>query len=57
VRGKEAYGKARDEKANEETNAHLEAYAPNVRALAALQTKVQNSFWGLKRKFADSVSS
>lgn len=54
--GKGAYGKARgDEKASEELNLHLEAYRPNVRALAALESKVQLSFWDLKRKFA-SVS-
>ena len=53
--GKDAYGKARDEKPNEELNAHLEAYAPNVRALAVLETKVQSSFWDLKRKFATHV--
>ena len=54
VRGKDAYGKARDEQVNEELNAHLEAYAPHVRALAALETKVQSSFWQLKRKFAST---
>ena len=52
VQDKDAYGKARDEKPNEETNEHLLAYAPHVRALAALETKVQSSFWELKRKFA-----
>ena len=32
VRGKDAYGKARDEQVNEELNAHLEAYAPHVKS-------------------------
>lgn len=52
VQSKDAYGKSRDEKPNEETNEHLLAYAPHVRSLAALETKVQSSFWQLKRKFA-----